>query len=79
MTIAEPKSNITLTKETPYLDLAGVQWLSFVRILKKVDLAIMTPHCMVHNICSQTDSKWQGDNTKYAELCDTYKYITECK
>ena len=44
----EDKSDLVPTKDTPYLTLTGKLWVSIVRIFKKIDRVIMTPHC----ICS---------------------------
>ena len=48
--MAERKSNIRLTKYTPYLGLTGELGVSFVRILKKIDFIIRALH-RTHNWC----------------------------
>ena len=46
MTMAEYKSNIRLTKNTPYLTLTGELWGVFYDDFGKIDQVIMALHCI---------------------------------
>ena len=49
-TQAEYQSNAGSTKDTPYLDLTGELWVSFVNICEKIDRIMTALHGMFNNI-----------------------------